>query len=234
MTEAEITVLVDDEHDPHEEKTLTAHGLSILLRLRAQGQDLTILFDGGPSLDLLRYNAERLKIDLKTVDIVLVSTLHYHHASAVIQGLNESSFGKVAAAIYPPPKAPHPSEAAGILEVYGIRPIYVGSRVWKEQAYAINLKKDKCILLLGCSIHGVEHVLNIIDRGIPNEEIAFMGGGLNLSCLDVFGINRLKEFISERSIRSFLPLHSSTLRVREMLASEGYARLGGVGTKIVI
>ena len=52
-------------------------GFSTLVRYR----DMTILFDGGSSAELLERNAQALGVDLREVDIAVLSHNHYDHIS---------------------------------------------------------------------------------------------------------------------------------------------------------
>lgn len=56
-----------------------AHGLSIY----AETAKHKILFDAGPSGELLLSNAEKMDIDLRDVDIAILSHAHYDHAGGL-------------------------------------------------------------------------------------------------------------------------------------------------------
>lgn len=81
-----ITALMDDK--PSENKALIAeHGLSLL----AQYQGLRILFDCGAGVNTL-VNAQRLGVDLKNLDAVVLSHSHYDHAAG-FRDLTEAGLG---------------------------------------------------------------------------------------------------------------------------------------------
>jgi len=61
---------------------------------------MEILFDTGPSPNVLRYNAERLGINLSRIDIVVLSHEHGDHIGG-LQALNANSI-----AIYGAPETP--------------------------------------------------------------------------------------------------------------------------------
>ncbi len=68
-----------------------AHGLSIY----AETQKHKILFDAGPDGDLLISNAQKLGVDLKEVDIAVLSHGHYDHAGGLRAFLETNSIAKV-------------------------------------------------------------------------------------------------------------------------------------------
>ncbi|WP_166967660.1 MBL fold metallo-hydrolase [Yeosuana marina] len=84
----QITTLIENKHT---NDTLKAeHGLSLYIKTDSHN----ILFDTGQS-NLFIQNAETLKIDLKEVDIVVISHAHYDHIGGLIDFLNLNTKAKV-------------------------------------------------------------------------------------------------------------------------------------------
>ncbi len=85
----EITTLVDNTAGEHH-RLIPEHGLSFHVR----AGDATILFDTGASSKFI-HNAERLSLDLKAIDQVLISHGHYDHSGGyrdfVDQGVNKDA-----------------------------------------------------------------------------------------------------------------------------------------------
>lgn len=73
-----ITTLIENETVNHELKT--AHGLS----LHIEWKNRKILFDVGPNGNFIK-NAERLGVDLKEVDTVIISHGHFDHGKGLRQ-----------------------------------------------------------------------------------------------------------------------------------------------------
>ena len=67
------------ENTPGAEECVPAHGLAFSVETVAH----TILVDAGPSDETLR-NAERLGVDLRTVDAVILSHGHYDHSGGLL------------------------------------------------------------------------------------------------------------------------------------------------------
>ncbi len=68
-----------------------AHGLS----LYAETEKHRILFDAGPDGELLFSNAEKLGVDLKSVDIAILSHGHYDHAGGLRAFMELNSTAKL-------------------------------------------------------------------------------------------------------------------------------------------
>ena len=86
----EITVLVDNKPNPNIPQLQTAHGLSLLLNLMYDKETIKILFDSGPSPEVLKHNANTLKVNLNEVDMIFISHGHYDHADGVTAALGKS------------------------------------------------------------------------------------------------------------------------------------------------
>lgn len=76
-----VTVLVDD----HLEAPLLAeHGLSLLLEAKVPGHSATrLLLDTGQRPRTLAHNAKRLKVNLKSLDLAVLSHGHYDHTGGL-------------------------------------------------------------------------------------------------------------------------------------------------------
>ena len=64
-----------------------SHGLSLLISARFGDEARTVLFDTGPAAEPLRYNLARLKVDLGTVEAIVLSHGHWDHAGGLIEAL---------------------------------------------------------------------------------------------------------------------------------------------------
>ncbi|MCU0858566.1 MAG: MBL fold metallo-hydrolase [Pontiellaceae bacterium] len=100
MTDPCITVLV--ENTAGGRGLIAEHGLSFLIDT---GRN-KILFDTGQGL-ALRYNVDQLRIDLKTVDAVVLSHGHYDHTGGLAFALNRMNSPRV----YAHPQAFNPKYA---------------------------------------------------------------------------------------------------------------------------
>ena len=65
-----------------------AHGLSCPVTAHRGATTKTLLFDIGPDADVCRRNVALLKIDLGTVDVMVLAHGHWDHARAMVAALD--------------------------------------------------------------------------------------------------------------------------------------------------
>ncbi len=70
------------------------HGFSLLVKTFADGKEYSTLLDTGGSTDCLFHNAELLKIDLNSIQSVVLSHGHFDHFGGLIGFLKVYSKGK--------------------------------------------------------------------------------------------------------------------------------------------
>jgi 7,8-dihydropterin-6-yl-methyl-4-(beta-D-ribofuranosyl)aminobenzene 5'-phosphate synthase len=83
----------------HTELPFAEHGFSILVRIFADQESWSILFDTGVSSNGVIVNAERMGIDLSEVSYVVLSHGHFDHfggLSAVVKAINKSNLQIIA------------------------------------------------------------------------------------------------------------------------------------------
>ncbi|MCW3999210.1 MAG: MBL fold metallo-hydrolase [Candidatus Bathyarchaeota archaeon] len=67
---------------------IAEHGFSVLVRVHLDGEVSTVLFDAGMSAEGVVLNAQRMGVDLTTVDWVVLSHGHYDHFGGLSSALN--------------------------------------------------------------------------------------------------------------------------------------------------
>jgi len=204
--EVALTVLVDDM--PSVEEVATAHGLSILLRLRSGTTTKELLFDAGPSARILLWNLEVLSEKLAP-DVVIGSLMHHHHLGALAQ------LGFLRRALLPPP--PLSTRRRGFLlrsipGVPGVQ-LLLALGPWPEQALLVESKLGR-VLVVGCSVHGFYETFGraISQLGAPFAVV----GGLGLSSRDFVNLSFLRA-LARAGTRLFLPLHSTAWEARHLV-----------------
>ena len=79
-----LTVLVDDSKNPIRPELAAKHGLSFFIELKAGRDTTNLLMDTGPSADVVLQNAQRLNVNLKKVNSIVLSHGHYDHTGGLL------------------------------------------------------------------------------------------------------------------------------------------------------
>ena len=93
------------------------HGFSLLLTGLLNGEERSVLFDVGPYPEIWLANAERLGLDLSTIETVFLSHWHWDHSGGLAEVLPAIVAARKAAGLEPPVLNLHPDRP----EVRGIR-----------------------------------------------------------------------------------------------------------------
>jgi 7,8-dihydropterin-6-yl-methyl-4-(beta-D-ribofuranosyl)aminobenzene 5'-phosphate synthase len=83
----EVTTIVENTATIDHPILWAQHGLSLLIKVDIGVSMLTILFDTGRSEETFLHNIETMKIDLKEVDLILISHGHLDHTAALVAAL---------------------------------------------------------------------------------------------------------------------------------------------------
>ena len=212
-----MRVLVDDLPCPERPELLPAHGLSMLVELERGESRLRVLFDTGPSLEVLEWNARRLEEDPFDCDVVFLSLWHRHHVGGFIQAVRARGdlWEKTVAPSFPLGQA---SPARGTLPK-GLRLVGPLDPWFGELALAARLEEG-WVVFSGCCYYGVRRLL----AGLSSlGRVYALVGGLNLSSLDVLDIPYLLDWAVKKGVQLVVPLHSVSAEAREIIL----ARVGG-------
>jgi 7,8-dihydropterin-6-yl-methyl-4-(beta-D-ribofuranosyl)aminobenzene 5'-phosphate synthase len=68
---------------PFDHLCVACHGFSALARARMGDRTATVLFDVGPYGDVWLANAERLSVDLSSIDVLFLSHWHWDHSGGI-------------------------------------------------------------------------------------------------------------------------------------------------------
>ena len=208
-------------------------GLSILVELPS----LKLLFDVGPSFDILQRNAEALSVDLSKVDMVFISHLHADHVGA-LNGL--LAFNPDLEIYLPDPKLSLAFVRSGFKAKYmedagvlaeGVYTIGVLRGVVDEQALLV-VVNDRSVLLTGCAHPGVKRILESAIKISPTGKVQCVVGGLHISsaseALDAW------SYLKESGVSLISPCHCTGPLARSVLADlfrDGFIT-NGVGCEI--
>ncbi|MCW4037449.1 MAG: MBL fold metallo-hydrolase [Candidatus Bathyarchaeota archaeon] len=82
-----LTLLADDSKNPLQPELQAKHGLSIYIEAKVRREKIIVLMDTGPSPEIILHNADAMDVDLKKVQVILLSHGHYDHTGGVIGAL---------------------------------------------------------------------------------------------------------------------------------------------------
>ncbi len=226
-----LIVLVDNNR--YKSGLRTAWGLSIYVNLGYKG----ILFDTGPDPSILEYNARMLGVDLRSVNIVVISHVHGDHIGGI-----DALVNGVPKDLYVPPGLRHSSiislarkgfkvnviSSTFRLEdnVFITKPLY--GPPW-EQSLVVSTGKGS-IVLVGCSHPGILEITRTIARELGVKPYMVIGG-FHLIGSSLNDIELLVRELLRLGVEVIVPLHCSGDEVRFVLEHmyPSNTIIGGVG-----
>jgi 7,8-dihydropterin-6-yl-methyl-4-(beta-D-ribofuranosyl)aminobenzene 5'-phosphate synthase len=234
-----ITILYDNR--PFDPACQTDWGFSCLI----EGFDQTVLFDVGEKEDIFLKNVQALGVDLKKVDVVVISHFHSDHVGAIGAFLDLNHRAK----IYVPDDPAlgrifwDKAKKAGVTAsaVPASREIFsrafltgtMGSGI-REQSLVLDTD-DGLILVTGCSHPGI---VNIVERAksIRNKDIALVLGGFHLRSFPEASIKNIIAKFRENGVRKVGATHCTGDMAIQMMRDayqENFLEVGA-GKKIVL
>src|SRR4029077_8797037 len=87
---------------------VACHGFSALATARRGDRSTTVLFDVGPYGDIWLANAERLAVDLSSIDVLFLSHWHWDHTGGIPSAVAAIAAARDGAGLPPPIVDVHP------------------------------------------------------------------------------------------------------------------------------
>jgi 7,8-dihydropterin-6-yl-methyl-4-(beta-D-ribofuranosyl)aminobenzene 5'-phosphate synthase len=238
----DITILYDNRlSDP---ACVTDWGFSCLIK----GFEKTILFDVGEKEDVFLKNVAALHVDLKTVDVLILSHFHPDHVNAVGAFLNL----KPGFQIYvPDDPRPDPRiqplkdqiQKAGPSVAVVKTPMEIFPHVFSTGTMGLFIKEQSLILdtagglviVTGCAHQGI---VNIIQRAksMMKKDIALLLGGFHLLDSPDAVVKDIIDKFKESGVRQIGATHCTGDRAIQMIRDaykENFIEIG-VGKKIIL
>jgi len=222
-TQAKITLITVYDNYEHDPELKTGWGFSCLVKVG----DKNILFDTGGESSTLLYNMQKLGIDPKTINTIVLSHIHGDHTGG-LSGILEinSNLDVCLLSSFPDDfKNKVKSYKANVVEVAG--PVKISESVsttgelgtWiKEQALIVKTEKG-LVVITGCAHPGIVEMLREAKK-ITTEEIYLVLGGFHLGGV---GDSKLREIIKsfrELGVKKAAPCHCSGDKTRELFKEE--------------
>ncbi|MEM0380820.1 MAG: MBL fold metallo-hydrolase [Desulfurococcaceae archaeon] len=206
-----IIVVVDDKTGFSDLKN--THGLSLYIEF----DNLYLLFDLGPSSEILQHNVDKLGIDIELLDSIIISHNHVDHFNAIpyvgwvspflqiyIPYDSMNSIGK-----YAKQNSLKPVEVIDWINpwssVYVSKPIY--GPPWEH--FLVFKTNMGLIVLSGCMHPGVDKTLDTIVNYLNDQVYCIIGGFHLVNALERVVYSTIEILFNKYRVDKIAPLHCS-------------------------
>ena len=216
MKDIKITIVFDN--NPYKEGLETGWGFSCLI----ERAEKSILFDTGPGGSLLG-NMEKLDIEPKSIDTVVLSHIHPDHTGGLDSFLEKNSD----VTVYLPGAFPEGfkdtvrSQGAQVIEVE--QSVEICNHVWstgqlgrlmKEQSLVIRTVSG-LVVLAGCSHPGIENIMRKAKE-LFEDIILLVMGGFHLEWQGKRKIQRVISLFKKNDVQYVGLCHGSGNRAKSL------------------
>jgi len=196
--ENDITVTILYDNYAYVDGTKTDWGFACLI----EGTEKKILFDTGTKSDVLFHNIDKLKVNIKDVELVIISHNHGDHTGGLSRFLQENHNVSVYMPYSTPKQSIQKIEKTGAKVLQEKESTKICEDVYltgemgvqiAEQAIIFDTKKG-LIVLTGCAHPGIVEIVEKA-KNIMNKEIYLVFGGFHLMAHSEDQVNKIiKQF----------------------------------------
>lgn len=238
-TSSNTTIVIVYDNNEYDERLKLGFGFSCLIQLK----DKNILFDTGGDSPTLLNNMEKLGIDLKSIDTIVLSHIHGDHVNG-LPGMLEVNPDVT---VYIPQS--FPNSFRDDIRSYGADHIDVSNPVkicdgvystgelgtWiKEQSLIIKTEKG-LVVITGCAHPGI---VNIVKKAkdLTKNDAYLVSGGFHLGGASDSEIRDITRSFKEMEVKKVAPCHCTGDRAIRLFKEEykGDFIKAGVGKEILI
>lgn len=218
--EGQITISVVYDNYQVDSNLATGWGFGCVIRTPTQD----ILFDTGGDSSILLSNMEKMNIDPKDIDIVVISHIHGDHVGGLDGFLDRNANVRV----YIPASFPDSwrdkieSHGAEYQDVTGATQmsdrVYTTGEMgtWiKEQSLVVDTNKG-LVIISGCAHPGVLNIAKKAREILPHREFYLFMGGFHLSGSSDSELRNIVQGFRDIGVRKVAPSHCSGDRCRPL------------------
>jgi 7,8-dihydropterin-6-yl-methyl-4-(beta-D-ribofuranosyl)aminobenzene 5'-phosphate synthase len=232
-----LTIVYDN--NPYDNKLETRWGFSCYI----QGTEKTILFDVGGEGPVLLSNMEKLKIDPKKVQIIVLSHVHYDHIGGLPYFLKKNKNVTVYMPRSLPQSVKETVRAAGSQLVDVQKPIKICKDVYstgelgsfiREESLIIKTYKG-LIVITGCAHPGVVNIVKGAKKMLKSN-VYLVLGGFHLCWMNLSKLKKIINGVKKEGVKKVAPCHCSGDLARKQF-EKAYGKdfiLAGAGKTITI
>ena len=235
----DLTLTIVYDNNPYDTRLETRWGFSCYIK----GPEKTILFDVGGEGSVLLSNMEKLNIDPKTVNAIVLSHIHHDH----IGGLSHFLRKNHRVTVFMPQSLPQSIKdkvkqvGAELVEVHSSMEICNNAYstgelgTWiKEESLIIKTSKG-LVIITGCAHPGV---VNIVEKAkeMLKTDVYLVLGGFHLCWMNAWQIKSIAKGLKEQKVKKVAPCHCSGDLARKLF-EKAYGKdfiISGAGKKIKI
>jgi 7,8-dihydropterin-6-yl-methyl-4-(beta-D-ribofuranosyl)aminobenzene 5'-phosphate synthase len=224
LSASEISIVVVFDNYPYREDLKTSWGFACVVR----GAEKTVLFDTGGDGAILIDNMQKLTIDPRSIDAVVLSHNHSDHTG----GLSSFLTANPGVEVFMPKSFPESFKAevkaagAKAVEVSSEREICDG--VWSTGEAgksiieeSLVLRTDRgLILITGCAHPGIVLILEKAKGLFKGDDVLLAMGGFHLRSESAAGLNKIIKRFKELGVRRAGPSHCSGDLTRKLFKME--------------
>ena len=227
----EILILYDNR--TAREDLRAGWGFSALVDLSAK----KFLFDTGADGEALLANMERLDVNPKEIDAVLLSHPHRDHTGGLMDLLHINPHIEVYLGMSFPNKFKQAVEQVGasLFEVSGPKKLFEGvyttgeqGRILKEQSVIIE-KEQGVLVITGCAHPGVVTIAKNAKKEL-DKPIDLLLGGFHLIGAPRFMVNGIINSLKKLGVKKVAPCHCTGDEAIALFAKAYKDRFISVGT----
>lgn len=187
-----------------------------------------ILFDTGGNSSILLSNMEKMNIDPKDIDIVVISHIHMDHRGGLNGFLERNGNVKVyiPASFLDPIREKIKSYGAEYQDVKDS--IQISDNIWttgemgtpiEEQSLVLDTKEG-LVVITGCAHPGVVSITEKAKQILPDRNIYLVMGGFHLGSASDLELKSIIKGFRNLGVKKAAPSHCSGDRCRELFKEE--------------